>query len=262
MEFHAPKKLINKGADLVVWTKSEAYHDMISFIMIVNNSVKGKRISDNYTTSQPIEKFVKILDTLSEWVDAIPPIDQPQRFGNKAFRQWHDKLKENSESLLSTLLDDQQKPATVELAAYFNNGFGDYTRLDYGTGHEASFVGLLCCLMKMRVFSEEDAASVALKLFNRYIELCRKIQITYRLEPAGSQGVWGLDDYQFVPFIWGSSQLIAHPELTPSSFVKEGVPAAWKHDYMFMAAVDFIKSVSSVNKQHCGLGRPGGLHEY
>ena len=37
---------------------------------------------------------MKILDTMSGWVDDIPPIDQPQRFGNKAFRQWHDKLKE------------------------------------------------------------------------------------------------------------------------------------------------------------------------
>ena len=44
----------------------------------------------------------------------------------------------------------------------------------------------------------------------RYLEIVRKLQLTYRMEPAGSQGVWNLDDYQFVPFIWGSSQLIGN----------------------------------------------------
>ena len=51
-------------------------------------------------------------------------------------------------------------PCTIE-------GFGNATRIDYGTGHEAKFMAFLCCLMKIGVILREDAAAVVLRVVKR-----------------------------------------------------------------------------------------------
>ena len=57
----------------------------------------------------------------------------------------------------------------------------------------------------------------------KYVLFVRKLQVDYMLEPAGARGVWGLDEYQFLPFIFGASQLIGNREITPKSVKDDDV---------------------------------------
>jgi serine/threonine-protein phosphatase 2A activator len=61
----------------------------------------------------------------------------------------------------------------------------------------------------------------SLLIVTRYLELIRKLILTYSLEPAGSHGVWGLDDHFFIPYIFGSAQL-SPPIISPAEIPQEG----------------------------------------
>ena len=47
-----------------------------------------------FNCMQASTKLVTLLDTMKSWIDEIPPTDQPQRFGNKAYRTWFEKLEQ------------------------------------------------------------------------------------------------------------------------------------------------------------------------
>ena len=74
----------------------QAYVEFMGFVNILNDAVKGKTLSDNVPTSPVVDKLVKLIEKLSRWVDETPAIDQPQRFGNKAFRTWWEKIRDVS----------------------------------------------------------------------------------------------------------------------------------------------------------------------
>jgi serine/threonine-protein phosphatase 2A activator len=110
---------------------------------------------------------------------------------------------------LQTLLPQALTPAIPLLAPYLLTSFGEFTRLDYGSGHELSFALFMMGLTLIRFFqpNPEEERQLVITVFRKYLEVAWHLQDVYRLEPAGSHGVWGLDDYHFLGFLWGSAQL-------------------------------------------------------
>ena len=141
------------------------------------------------------------------------------------------------------VLPHELQAAAVELGPYLCDAFGNATRIDYGTGHETAFAQWLCALCLLGVFSAADSAALVTRVFARYVALMRRLQTTYWLEPAGSHGVWGLDDYAFLPFLWGAAQLEGHPDLRPSCIHDDAVLAGAKGEWLYLEAVAFVRAV-------------------
>jgi hypothetical protein len=78
--------------------------------------------------------------------------------------------------------------------------------------------------------------------------LTRRLQTDYRLEPAGSHGVWGLDDYHCLPFYFGACQLQASgvepDELTnPRCISDAGLLEHYGDQYLYLSCIRYIQQL-------------------
>ncbi|EPT30944.1 phosphotyrosyl phosphate activator (ptpa) protein [Toxoplasma gondii ME49] len=272
------------------------------------NSREGKSLH----ASANVLILLEILETLKIWIEEIPLIEQPMRFGNRAFRTWVDRLQERSKSLLEPLVptnvapppaslsiepipeqeelvfppsssspssaespaasaclqgnvsgqkiggeareagedDEAQTGKTLretlleELTDYLCHAFGDRQRIDYGTGHEVSFALFLFVLFEAKILDEhaDDAAAVLL-VFAQYVEVCHALQKTYSLEPAGSRGAWGLDDFHFLPFLFGAAQLVENHFIHPAEVVDMGVVKEFAPSNLYFSSIEYTMEV-------------------
>lgn len=70
------------------------FQEYLGFILALNDAVKGKALNSECFISPAVEKTIVMLTKFDQWITDIPPTEQPQRFGNKSFRDWHKKLSE------------------------------------------------------------------------------------------------------------------------------------------------------------------------
>lgn len=161
------------------FTETKAYGRIYNFILMVDDSIKNSK-----QCSSPVH--IDILESITRVINETERKTTPQRYANEGARDVFQGIDER--------YDD----------AYLRNSFGNSTRLDYGTGHELNY---LCYL-----YTEYCRKRLEIdRVFNtlvRYFEVVRLFVTKFNLEAAGSHGIWGLDDYQFLPFLFGSSELV------------------------------------------------------
>ncbi|KAF2193016.1 Phosphotyrosyl phosphatase activator [Zopfia rhizophila CBS 207.26] len=281
-----PVKRINDGDDVSFFLTSKAYTDIMTFIFQLNASMFPRKVKQVDSTPQStkewklqdpdvtfppvVQNLAQLLEKLGAIIEEAPPDTGPRRFGNISFRKWYDIVRERISGLMDQYLPSElltsgsssdEVTAKAELEAYLTGSFGSSQRLDYGTGHELSFVAFLGCLWKLGAFPEMEGGAqeraIVLGVIEPYLQLIRRLILSYTLEPAGSHGVWGLDDHSFLPYIFGSAQLspaISSPSKipnegslpdapNPSDVAKANVVQRERQRNMYFSAIGFIYDV-------------------
>lgn len=168
--FTKPVKRIHEGTDVTRFLTSLAYRDIGIFILQLNHSLCPRHQADSSVprtfslTSKPsatssIQNLQRLLTDIEALLTEAPPDPGPRRFGNVSFRKWHGILEERLEDLLrdgklQETLQAGDGSAKEEVASYLLGAWGSAQRLDYGTGHELSFLAFLGCLWKLGFFSD------------------------------------------------------------------------------------------------------------
>jgi Phosphotyrosyl phosphate activator (PTPA) protein len=188
------------------------------------------------------------------------------------------------DDLLYTSFSERDRAIVTELSYYLHDAFGHPIRLDYGTGHETSFHIFIFLLCQLRVFhnrgytfhsdvttesqppttttrdntsipqpppvllpSMPRCKAIIISIYHQYLQVTRTLQTQYMFEPAGSHGVWGLDDYHCLPFYFGACQLIpeqSHDDIfVPSSIHNDQILQQYGDTYLYYGCIRFIKSI-------------------
>lgn len=252
-KFSFPVKRIFDTQTTTYFQNSEALKRLkffiTKYIKLVENQEFQEIPKDLQRFDPALLDTISILDRLSLEIDHIPPFKGPRRYGNLACRKWHDKLNLVIQNEISTLLSKNNINTTDSLVQeqtyYIQNSFGSKTRLDYGTGHELSFIAFVGTLDMLDLLPSMTGQSI-LYLFHHYYKLVKKLILTYTLEPAGSHGVWGLDDHFHFVYLLGASQWINNPHnVQPHDMLNKNILTRYQQTNFYCMALSFIFEVKS-----------------
>ncbi len=243
MSYIKPTKRISSQQDLEKWIDSPTYNLVLDFIVELQTSVIGKANDTPIEEESPvIAKLNHALSQVNDLIDEHPTHDTTSRFGKIEFRDFYKDLAEKSNDIISEITTK----GLIETTTYFTESWGNSTRIDYGSGHELNFISFLLCLKQEELITPKDYPAIILKVFTQYMTIMRRLQKTFWLEPAGSHGVWGLDDYHFLPFLFGAAQLSTHPHMKPKLIHNDELVEMYHKKYMYLECIYFINNIKTI----------------
>ncbi|KAK9470607.1 protein phosphatase, partial [Dipodascopsis tothii] len=215
-------KQINEPPDVDRFRRSPAYAQIVEWVQGLANAVRADAAQElrplaarpasldgDDALSRRVAGICAALGALGEQTAAIAPSGGPRRFGDPAFRTWGAELVARAPALVDAIYVGEAGPpaeARAELAGYLAQSFGSFARLDYGTGHELSFL-VFFGLATGSGGETWPAGAEVRYAWHTYTETVRGLVRRYSLEPAGSHGVWGLDDHFHLVYLFGAAEV-------------------------------------------------------
>lgn len=186
--FTEPVKRIHTHEDVPTFLTTKAYTDIMTFLLQLNRSMFPSQQADGSVQSwplnsdaiqysAPVRQLQQLLSSLEMIIQEAPPDTGPRRFGNVSFRKWFQIVESRASGLLEEYLSTPgwssdsststsaggggggggyTYTAKQELLAYFLGSWGSAQRLDYGTGHELSFLAFLAGVWKLNGFAKVE----------------------------------------------------------------------------------------------------------
>lgn len=189
-----PQTMTNYNCDFSTssFTESGAYYKLLGFLEDINHDIIVRKIC------RKNDNVHALLERVERIINETQLEEGSFRFANGAAV----KVYKNIEKIDFSKYFKLEKKYLIMLKNYFINSFGNKSRLDYGTGHEITFLAFLYVLKETSILRDSQIKL----LFKKYFQIVRLFIYKFNIEPAGSNGMFAVDDYSFLPFLFGSAE--------------------------------------------------------
>ncbi|XP_017082031.1 serine/threonine-protein phosphatase 2A activator [Drosophila eugracilis] len=243
---NGPSKQVRSLEDLDRWVRSQAYHDTIAYISNTSRAIQGHRLTRDFPVTEQMRRLCEIFDGLEHLlVEHTPKADESNasmpvgQLRSRSYRTWMQHMFQHVFNKLDDAIHENCKHIN-ELGQYLRRSFGNATSVDFGPANELMFLFFLCGLFRAGILLAKDTVAAALMLFDRYIHLVRRLVITYAL-PIAKDPMSSVDDYYFLPYLWGAAQLSLDCPFTPMECEQSKVIESYRQDYMILNIIEHLQ---------------------